>query len=178
MAGARVETIAAGRFGDWVVGMQQALRDGTSSDVPCGTCTACCESGQVIHIEPDEATTLAVLPPGLVGADLALRPDAEGRCPMLVRGSCSIYEHRPRICRTYDCRIFPAAGVSPDTDKPAIAERAGRWRFELDTLDDRARHDATRMAATAIRLAQLGGRPTSATQLAAQAVLAHDDLLT
>ena len=30
---------------------------------------------------------------------------------MLVDGRCSIYEHRPRTCRTYDCRIFTATGL-------------------------------------------------------------------
>lgn len=172
-----MSTIPAGPFAAWATGMQRALREGTGSDVPCGSCAACCESGQVIHVEPDETETLAHLPPGVLGPDLALRPGEDGRCPMLVDGACAIYEHRPRICRTYDCRIFPAAGLEPDADKPAIRDRARRWRFALDTPDDRARHDAVRLTAVAIRASQVGGRPTSATQLAAQAVLVHDDLL-
>jgi Fe-S-cluster containining protein len=28
-------------------------------------------------------------------------PDAEGRCHFLVAGLCSIYEHRPMVCRLY-----------------------------------------------------------------------------
>ena len=172
-----METSPAGRFGPWVRGMQEALRAGGSSDVPCGACTACCESGQLIHVEPDEAATLSAIPPGVLGDDLVLRPDGQGRCPMLVERRCAIYEHRPRICRTYDCRIFPATGVPPDGDKPAIAERARRWRFELVTTEDRARYEATHLAVTAIHTSQLTARPTSATQLAAQAVLVHDDLL-
>ena len=33
-------------------------------------------------------------------------------------GGCSIYDHRPRTCRTFDCRVFAAAGVAVDADKP------------------------------------------------------------
>ena len=35
---------------------------------------------------------------------------------MLIDNQCSIYEHRPRTCRTYDCRVFAAAGLD-DTDE-------------------------------------------------------------
>lgn len=51
--------------------------------------------------------------------------DASGRCPLLVDDRCSIYEDRPRTCRTYDCRVFVAAGVEPD--KPRIAARVRSW---------------------------------------------------
>jgi len=47
-------------------------------------------------------------------------------------------------CRTYDCRVFPAAGVQ--ADKPAVAERADRWEFEHPNDADRAAHDAVRAA--------------------------------
>ena len=46
--------------------------------------------------------------------------DERGRCPMLTDAGCSIYAHRPRTCRTFDCRVFTAAGLSPES--PAIAE--------------------------------------------------------
>ena len=59
---------------------------------------------------------------------LLLGFDEHGRCPMLVRGACSIYESRPRTCRTYDCRVFAAAGVTPD-EQPDIAAQVRRWRF-------------------------------------------------
>ena len=71
--------------------------------------------------------------------------DDLGHCPMLRNGACSIYDHRPKTCRTYDCRVFPAAAVQPD--KPAIAARAGQWRFAYPTDDDRAQHDAVRAVA-------------------------------
>jgi len=56
-------------------------------------------------------------------------------CPFLENGSCSIYEHRPRTCRTYDCRVFPATGlrVDDDDDKELIAQRAQQWQFSYPT---------------------------------------------
>ena len=51
--------------------------------------------------------------------------DERGHCPMLVDGDCSIYEHRPRTCRTYDCRVF-AGHRRRRPDQPAIAERVRR----------------------------------------------------
>ena len=52
--------------------------------------------------------------------------DERGHCPMLVDGACSIYDARPRTCRTYDCRVFAVSGIAPD-GQPDIAARVHRW---------------------------------------------------
>jgi hypothetical protein len=50
---------------------------------------------------------------------------------MLVDEACSIYEHRPRTCRAYDCRVFAAAGLADDVDgKAMISSAAKAWRFD------------------------------------------------
>ena len=68
---------------------------------------------------------------------------------MLVDDKCSIYEHRPRTCRVYDCRVFPAAGVTTDdADKVLIDQQAKRWRFSYATDDGYVRHEAVQAAAT------------------------------
>ena len=95
---------------------------------------------------------------------------------MLVDGKCTIYEHRPRTCRTYDCRVFPAAGVEPDDDKPGIAEQARRWQFSVPTDHDRAQHDAIRAAAQYLDEhpdASPSGASPGATQRAVQAIEVH-----
>jgi uncharacterized protein len=80
---------------------------------------------------------LLVAAPGLPAGYSVMGHDAHGRCPMLIEGSCSIYEHRPRACRTYDCRVFAATGVVDDAPaRAAVKERAARWRF--DYADDEA----------------------------------------
>lgn len=149
--------LPAGGFAAWSSAIQEALRGGQDADVPCGDCTACCRSSQFVHIAPDETDTLAHVPtelqfpaPGLSGHVL-LGYDERGHCPMLVDGGCSIYDHRPRTCRTYDCRIFPATGVAPDPDKPAIARQARRWRFDLGTDADRVEYEAVQAAARFVR---------------------------
>jgi Fe-S-cluster containining protein len=127
-----------------------ALQSGREMAVPCDGCVACCTSSQFVHIEPDETDALAHVPaelrfpaPGLPKGHVVLGYDEQGCCPMLVDGVCSIYEHRPRACRAYDCRVFAATGVEPDESQPAIAARVREWRFEVD---DEARWDAMRAA--------------------------------
>ncbi len=134
------DPLPAGELSSWLAGMQAALRGEGESDVPCGRCTACCRSAQFVHIEPDETDTLAHVPaalrvpaPGRPHGHVVIGYDEHGRCPMLGEHGCTIYEHRPRTCRTYDCRVFAATGIAPDPTQPAVAERVRRWRFVVDT---------------------------------------------
>jgi Fe-S-cluster containining protein len=182
---ADLHDLPAGDFGPWVVGMLRAVDGDDDAEVPCGACTACCTSSQFVHIAPGETDTLASIPPELLfpaprlpQGHVLLGYDERGHCPMLIDGRCSIYAHRPHTCRTYDCRVFPAAGIDPDEDKVSIARQARRWAFDHPTLADRARHEAVRAAA-----AHLAGEhhvlpdepaPVTATQVAVLAVRIHD----
>jgi hypothetical protein len=153
--------------------------------VPCGDCTACCTSSYFVHIEPDETDTLGHVPrgllfpaPGLPDGHLVIGYDERGHCPMLVDGRCSIYEHRPRTCRRYDCRVFAATGLSPDDGgKELVIGRVRRWRFDLGTPDDEARLRAVRAAAAYLRdepgCFPEGRAPISASRLSALAVQVH-----
>jgi Fe-S-cluster containining protein len=174
-----VDPLPAGRFSTWLAGMQDALRGEADSDVPCDGCTACCTSSQFVHIGPGETDTLAHIPSGLLfpaprlpRGNVLLGYDENGHCPMLVDGRCSIYEHRPQTCRTYDCRIFPATGIEPDEDgKEAIAHRARRWRFDHPEEVDQIEQAALRAAARYVRER---GDDSSATRDAVLAVQVHD----
>jgi Fe-S-cluster containining protein len=174
------QELPAGNFSSWLSGLQRALRGEAASDVPCGDCTACCTSSQFIHIDPDETATLAHIPrevlfpaPGLPDGYVLMGYDENGHCPMFSDGGCSIYAHRPRTCRTYDCRIFPAAGLdSEPDDQPLIARRAGRWRFAFDTEQDRTQHAAVRAAASFLRRRD-GLAPRNPTQVAVLAIESH-----
>jgi uncharacterized protein len=149
------EPLDAGEFMTWLAGMRASLHEGQDSDVPCGSCTACCTSLQFIHVGPDEVDALAHIPAALLFAaprmpagHMLMGFTKQGHCPMLMNGACSIYSHRPRTCRTYDCRVFPAAGLMPDEPtKALIAERAVRWEFSHADVDSRTQHDAVRAAA-------------------------------
>jgi Fe-S-cluster containining protein len=180
--------LAAGDFSSWLRGMQAALREERDSDVPCDGCTACCTSSQFVHIASDELDTIAHIPsellfpaPRMPRGNFVLGYDERGHCPMLIDGACSIYQHRPRACRTYDCRVFPAAGVElDDPEKAEIAARVRRWRFDYPSTTDRAQHNAVRAAATFLRAhpdaVAEERRPTTATQLAILAVEMHEEL--
>jgi uncharacterized protein len=173
----------AGPFAAWLDTIDGVLRRGDTSDVPCRSCTACCTSSQFIHIAPDEVDALRAIPeevlvpaPRLPAGHVLMGYDEHGRCPMLVDGACSIYAHRPRTCRTYDCRVFAATGVAlDDPTKSAIDDRVGRWRFGLVDDDDRARLQAVRAAASLLRELEPGW---SATRRALAALEIHDLFLT
>ncbi len=180
--------LPAGRFSSWLSGAQAAMRDDRTSEVPCGTCTACCRSSQFVHVAPDETDTLAHIPaallfpaPGLPRGHQLLGYDERGHCPMLVDDRCSIYAHRPRTCRTYDCRVLAATGIDVDLDdttKTAIAEQVRRWRFTYPTERDRTEQAAVRSAANflADQAEALGAGtvPANPTQRAVAAIQLHE----
>lgn len=181
--------LPAGRFTTWLGEIGRALRGEAGSDVPCGSCTACCEASQFVHVRPDETDTLAHIPaellfpaPGLPSGHLLMGYDEQGRCPMLVDGRCSIYAHRPSTCRTYDCRVFAAAGiVDDDPARVRIARQARRWSFDEPTPDDVARHGAVLAAAAYLeqhdRDLPPGSVPVTATQRAVLAVELYETFL-
>jgi Fe-S-cluster containining protein len=172
------EGVPAGAFAAWRGGVLAALETGSDIDVPCGTCTACCRASYFIHVEPDEAETLRRIPkelrfaaPGRPKGHVVLGYDDRGHCPMLVDDRCSIYEHRPRTCRQYDCRVFAATGIdAADDGKDEVAARAARWRFAHPTPRDEREHDASRAAVVFIRshrdVVPAGAEPRTAADLA------------
>jgi Fe-S-cluster containining protein len=177
--------LAAGDFSSWIDEMQTAIRDVGDSDVPCNGCTACCRSSQFVHIGPEEIDTLARIPPALLFSapgrprgHVVLGYDERGHCPMLVDDACSIYEDRPKACRTYDCRVFAAAGLDAGTDKVEITRRARRWEFKYADEAAGIEHDAVRAAASFldahVDLLRDAGIPTNPTQLAVLAIELHD----
>jgi uncharacterized protein len=161
--------VDAGPFAAWLTGVQAAIRGTHDAVVPCDECTACCTSAQFVHVGPDETDALAHLPaqllfpaPGFPPGHVLMGYDDRGHCPMFVEGACSVYEHRPRTCRTYDCRVFTAADVAPD--QPAIARRVEQWRFSYAEPEDATAHQRVKRAAA-------GLRASNATERAVRAVM-------
>jgi uncharacterized protein len=153
----RPDDLPAGPFGAWLEEMRAALRHEVDADVPCGDCSACCSTWHFVHVGPDERDTLGHVPrellfpaPGMPSGHLVIGHDERGRCPLLDdAGRCTVYEHRPLTCRTYDCRVFAAAGI--DADREEITRRARRWRFDCPAPRDRDELAAVRAAARFVR---------------------------
>jgi Fe-S-cluster containining protein len=177
--------LPAGDFSKWIIEIQGAIRGDRGSEVPCGSCTACCRSSQFIHIGPEELDTLAHVPQELLfpaprrpSGHVLMGYDERGHCPMLINDKCSIYEHRPKTCRTYDCRIFPAAGVEiREDEKRAIAERVRLWKFNSPNRSAEIQQEAVRAAAKYLeenlRLLPEAISPRTSTQLALLAIRIH-----
>jgi hypothetical protein len=172
----------AGPFGRWLTAARASLRgDGHGLDVPCGDCRGCCTSSLFIHIRPDDADTLAVIPPRLLvrapggptGHKL-LGFTEDGSCPMLKERDCSIYERRPRTCRDYDCRLLAAAGLDAGDGKDAINERVRAWVFSYESDRERRAHAALLAAAAFIRAERAsfpgGAAPSAPADIAVLAV--------
>ena len=183
------QVLPAGRFSSWLRSTRSAQKKEDGADVPCGECTACCTSSYFIHIRPEETQTLARIPrellfpaPGLPKGNVLLGYDENGHCPMLIDNKCSIYAHRPLTCRSYDCRVFTAAGMTAgDDDKALITQRVQRWQFSYPTKRDRHQHTAVQAAARFLQeraeCFPAGFVPSNATQLAILAIKVSDVFL-
>ena len=150
------DVLPATPFALWLRSTVATLEDDAPADVPCGECNACCRTFHQIHLRPGEKRARKRLPkeylsvaPGLPPGYLLLGYTETGACPVLVDGRCTIYEDRPLVCRTYDCRMYSATGVTPD--RAEIAAQVRRWRFSYPEAEDRELHDAVLAAARFIR---------------------------
>lgn len=79
-----------------------------SSSVPCGSCTLCCR-GQPVFLRPGEdARGLVVVVDIIPGTNgrraLRLPLTPEGDCAYLGAEGCTVYDQRPWVCRSFDCR--------------------------------------------------------------------------
>lgn len=175
--------VLAGNFSEWLRGAEASLRSGKgAAAVPCGACTACCRSSMFIHIEAQEAQTIRRIPcallfpaPGLPKGHVLMGYNGQGHCPMLVDNQCSIYEHRPQTCRSYDCRVFTATGIPADPQtQREIAQRAETWEFEYETEASRQEQSMVKHAAAFLLnkrdLFPHGSLPAQPAQLAALAL--------
>lgn len=177
--------LPAGCFSFWLRHTRASLIKESGTEVSCGDCTACCTSSYFIHIRPEETGTISRInkkllfpAPGLPKGNVLLGYFDNGSCPMLINGKCSIYEHRPLTCRSYDCRIFTAAGiVAGGGDKDLVNQRARRWKFSYPTRYDRAQHEAVIAAAKFMRerfgCFPGGAVPDNPSQLAVMAIKSY-----
>lgn len=97
----------------------------TGEPLVCGSCSACCR-GFNVAITADEAERFDHTRDG---DRLLLRRDRFGRCIYLGPNGCTVYEHRPQICRDYDCR---------DPRRPAPSGMPARYQRVREELHQQA----------------------------------------
>ena len=177
-------SLPAGDFSAWLRAMRSALAGGPGMAVACGECRGCCTSAYYIKVRATETDALAHIPREQLGDSPGDPPgtrlmgfDARGHCPMLRDGNCTIYPHRPDTCRTYDCRVFTAAGMNAGTGRDVINERVASWRFEYPHAIDEQEQRAVRAAAAFLRQHPVrfpnGHVPARAADIAVLAVKAY-----
>jgi len=134
------------------------IANGGTAHVPCGSCTACCYYGRT-DVNPAEETlaSLSVLQMEEDAKGLYLKRREDGGCIHLgANGGCAVWEHRPRVCRAYDCRPMGMAGLAPC----AVASHAAPvWEFRVETPLDRAIVMAAKLAAQPYFAASQTGAP-------------------
>jgi hypothetical protein len=81
----------------------------SKTEVPCNGCIECCRSGQGLFLHPDQGDDVASYQVR-VAADKAGNPvyllatTQSGECVYLGEAGCTIYDRRPLLCRSFDCR--------------------------------------------------------------------------
>jgi uncharacterized protein len=180
--------LPAGPFSTWLRAMRASLAGGPGMVVDCGDCRGCCVSSYYIKVRAHETAALA----RIGAANLEQGPPNDpssrlmgfrenGHCLMFDNGNCAIYEDRPETCRTYDCRVYAAAGTHAGEDKPLINRRVAAWRFEHPTQRDQREHRAVMDAACYLRQHPVrfpnGRVPSRPAEIAVLAVKIYDVFL-
>jgi hypothetical protein len=85
----------------------------TDAKVDCGGCRLCCyhqrvavfpELDPVERYQTEEIGGEIISPDGkMMGPILLLKLQPDGACIHLGPDGCEVYDHRPRICRSFDC---------------------------------------------------------------------------
>lgn len=150
-------------YRQWVAMFEQEVAgDRTGAVVPCGTCTACCYHSKVDvdpSIErPEDIAHLDLIPdpdpqPDQPAGGMMLRKRDDGACVHLTDAGCSVHAHRPRACRTYDCRLNSLIGVLEPYDN---GRKSPTWVFDPGWKDNRIFEQAMKMGAQQHQLSQGG----------------------
>jgi Fe-S-cluster containining protein len=126
------------------------------TEVPCDRCTECCRSNQGLILHPEygddvESYQFRILGHSVTGDPVfALASDESGRCVYLGLNGCTIYERRPFLCRSFDCRKHYLILPRQDRDnlvKIGLSSRAvfNAGRSRLRTLNDRERSECLKL---------------------------------
>src|SRR5216117_1761824 len=82
---------------------QKLTPDSPVAKVPCDGCTVCCRHSPSLPLIPglDNVSSYDTV---MVDGMPEFRRQEDGSCIYLINNRCSIYNRRPWICRSFDCR--------------------------------------------------------------------------
>ena len=98
------------------------------TDLLCTRCGICCSGELLADVElapSDDSSALEALgleieeDPDRRGGELLIQP-----CAALRGSRCSIYAHRPKCCRTFECRLLKKTRLGLMTPEAALREIA------------------------------------------------------
>lgn len=79
-------------------------------DVPCGNCHLCCREDAIpVHAELGDDVSLYqtkphILPELASKGILMLKHKADRTCIHLGKNGCEVHDHKPAMCKAFDCR--------------------------------------------------------------------------
>ena len=125
------------------------------TEVPCGGCTECCRSGQGLFLHPERGDDVESyhfqVTADAAGNAVYLLATENGACVYLGPSACTIYERRPLLCRSFDCRKHYLILPRQDRDnlvRLGLSSRAvfnaGRARVKTLSADERRECTDTR----------------------------------
>jgi Fe-S-cluster containining protein len=106
-----------------MLGNKSMIKKLSKREVPCNSCTLCCQ-GDAIRLEAeDRAADYQTEPHPYIPGALMLAHKPNGECIYLNEKGCSIHDRAPSLCRIADCRTI-AARI--DFEKARQLHLAGR----------------------------------------------------
>jgi hypothetical protein len=128
----------------WLAEMGASVASGKPMSVPCNGCRNCCWFHHVPVERDENPENLPYLDTVMQeDSSMILRKRDDGACVHLGEQGCTVYEHRPAACRTYDCRYMSLIGIShpyDDNHSPPT------WLFDVSTDESKAVIIAFRMS--------------------------------
>jgi Fe-S-cluster containining protein len=77
--------------------------------VPCAGCTACCH-GELVVLFPEDGDDLARFEHREVASEYGpihvLKHKDNGDCWYLGAHDCTVHDHAPAVCKSFDCRSY------------------------------------------------------------------------
>lgn len=118
--------------------------------MPCNGCTECCRSNQGLYLHPEQGDDVdsyqhRVIANQATGEPVfVLATESSGQCVYLGASGCTIYDRRPLLCRSFDCRKHYLILPRQDRDnlvKLGLSSRAvfNAGRARLKSLSDAER---------------------------------------